>query len=41
MAEKIMQLISDKELCEALSENLKKEKLGNEEELQKFYEILD
>lgn len=41
VAEKIMQLISDKELCEFLSENLKKEKLGNEEELQKFYEILD
>ena len=41
VAEKIMQLISDKELCESLSENLKKEKLGNEEELRKFYEILD
>ena len=41
VAEKIMQLISDKELCEALSENLKKEKLGNEEEIQKFYNMLD
>lgn len=41
VAEKIMQLISDKELCESLSENLKKEKLGNEEEIEKFYEILD
>lgn len=40
VAEKIMQLISDKELCEALSENLKKEKLGNEEEIEKFYEML-
>lgn len=40
VAEKIMQLISDKELCESLSENLKKEKLGNEEEIEKFYEML-
>ena len=41
VAEKIMQLISDNELCEALSENLKKEKLGNEEEIEKFYNMLD
>lgn len=40
VAEKIMQLISDKELCESLSENLKKEKLGNEEEIENFYEML-
>lgn len=40
VAEKIMQLIADKELCESLSENLKKEKLGNEEEIEKFYEML-
>ena len=40
VAEKIMQLISDKDLCESLSENLKKEKLGNEEEIEKFYEML-
>lgn len=41
VAEKIMQLIADNELCEALSENLKKEKLGNEEEIEKFYNMLD
>lgn len=41
VAEKIMQLILDNELCEALSENLKKEKIGNEEEIEKFYNILD
>ncbi len=41
VAEKIMQLVADNELCRALSENLKKEKLGNEEEIEKFYNMLD
>lgn len=40
VAEKIMQLLSDEKLCERLSENLKKEKLGNEEEIEKFYGML-
>ena len=41
VAEKIMQLIADNELCRTLGENLKKEKLGNEEEIEKFYGMLD
>ena len=40
VAQKIMQLLSDEKLCEQLSENLKKEKLGNEEEAEKFYGML-
>lgn len=40
VAEKIMRLMADEKLCEHLSENLKKEKLGNEEEINKFYEML-
>lgn len=40
VAEKIIQLINDESLCKALGENLKKEKVGNEEEIQKFYELL-
>ncbi|MBR3754254.1 MAG: glycosyltransferase [Clostridia bacterium] len=40
VAEKIMQLMAEEKLCEHLSENLKKEKLGNEEEINKFYEML-
>ncbi len=39
IAEKIEQLF-DENLAETLSENLKKMKLGNEEEIQKFYSIL-
>ena len=40
VAEKIMQLMAEEKLREHLSENLKKEKLGNEEEIQKFYGML-
>ncbi len=40
VAGKIMQLINDETLCNALSENLKKEKTGNEEEIEKFYRLL-
>lgn len=40
VADKIMQLMSGEKLCERLSENLKKEKLGNEEESEKFYRML-
>lgn len=40
VAEKIMQLINNENLCETLSENLKKKRLGNEEEIKKFYELL-
>ncbi len=41
VAEKIEELLSDEELQKALSENLKKEKVGNEEEINKFYEMLE
>ncbi len=40
VAEKLMRLIADEALCEKLSENLKKEKVGNEEEIENFYELL-
>lgn len=40
VAEKIEQLFRDENLAENLSENLKKIKLGNEEEIEKFYAIL-
>ncbi|MBQ2812853.1 MAG: glycosyltransferase [Clostridia bacterium] len=40
VAEKIMQLMAEEKLREHLSENLKKEKLGNEEEINKFYKML-
>lgn len=39
VAEKIMQLVHDESLCKTLSENLKKEKVGNEEEIEKFYKL--
>ena len=40
VAEKIAQLFDDKNLAETLSENLKKMKHGNEEEIEKFYTLL-
>lgn len=40
VAGKIMQLINDENLCKTLSENLKKEKLGNEAEIEKLYELI-
>ncbi len=41
IAEKIETLLNSDELCKALSENLKKEKAGNEEEIDKFYALLE
>ncbi len=40
VAEKIAALLSDEQLCRTLSENLKNEKVGNEEEIEKFYRLL-
>lgn len=40
VAEKITALLSDEQLCRTLSENLKNEKVGNEEEIEKFYKLL-
>lgn len=40
VAEKIAQLFDNKNLAETLSGNLKKMKHGNEEEIEKFYELL-
>ncbi len=40
VAEKIGQLFDDEKLAENLSDNLRKIKLGNEEEIEKFYAIL-
>lgn len=40
VAEKIAALLSDVQLCRTLSENLKNEKVGNEEEIEKFYRLL-
>lgn len=40
VAEKIIRLINNKELQQTLSRNLSLQKQGNEEELQKFYELL-
>lgn len=40
IAEKIAQLLDDENLAKTLSENLKKMKHGNEEEIQKFYALL-
>ena len=40
IAEKIAQLLDDESLAKTLSENLKKMKHGNEEEIQKFYTLL-
>lgn len=41
VAEKIMQLINDKELCSKLSDNLRCTHRGNEDELDKFYAMLE
>lgn len=41
MADKIEMLINDETMRRRLSENLKKEKLGNEEEILKLYELID
>jgi glycosyltransferase involved in cell wall biosynthesis len=41
IAEKIEILLNDESLCQNLSENLKKEKAGNEEEIDKFYQLLE
>lgn len=41
IAEKIEKLINDKELRKKLSDNLANEKTGNEEELEKFYSIIN
>lgn len=41
VAEKIMLLIDDKKLCEKLTENLNRTHKGNEEELKKFYALLE
>lgn len=40
VADKIELLLNDERLAEKLSENLKKEKHGNEEEIEKFYALL-
>ena len=40
IADKIEKLLSDEETGRMLSENLSAEKTGNEEELEKFYELL-
>lgn len=41
IAEKIEMLLNDESLCQNLSENLKKEKAGNEKEIDKFYQLLE
>ena len=41
IAEKIEKLLKDETLREILSENLKKEKIGKEEEINKFYEMTE
>ena len=41
IAEKIEMLLNDESICQNLSENLKKEKAGNEEEIDKFYQLLE
>ncbi len=41
VAEKIEKLLKDETLRKTLSENLKKEKIGNEEEINKFYEMTE
>ncbi len=41
IAEKTETLLNSEELCKTLSENLKKEKAGNEEEIDKFYTLLE
>ncbi len=41
LAEKIEALINSQALCEKFSENLRREKIGNEEEINKFYEMIE
>ena len=41
VAEKIEKLLEDETLRKTLSENLKKEKIGKEEEINKFYEMTE
>lgn len=41
IAEKIAALLDDEALCKTLSENLKKQKTGNEGEIDKFYALLE
>ncbi len=41
IAAKIEMLLNDDSLCKTLSDNLKKEKAGNEEEIDKFYQLLE
>ena len=41
IAAKIEMLLKDDSLCKTLSDNLKKEKAGNEEEIDKFYQLLE
>lgn len=41
MADKIEQLIDNRELCEKLSSNLRAEKVGNEEEIEKLYALIE
>ena len=41
IAQKIEELFNDEALCKTLSDNLKKEKTGNEEEIDKFYKLLE
>ena len=41
VAEKITQLINDEKLCEKLSDTLARTHKGNEEELEKFYKLLE
>lgn len=41
IAQKIEALLDNEPLCSKLSDNLKKEKHGNEEEIDKFYKLLE
>lgn len=41
VAERIAQLFENESLCHTLGENLKKEKIGNEEEIDKFYKLVE
>ena len=41
IADKIEALLYDETLCKKISDNLKKEKIGNEEEIDKFYRLLE
>ena len=41
IADKITQLINDEALCKKLSDTLARTHKGNEEELEKFYALLE